>query len=61
MQTLDIELIINTHYVYLKNGFEISEWEMDGIKIKRRSPLELIDELEKIKDLTCKSSLPVSV
>lgn len=45
----------------LKNGFEISEYEIDGIKIKKKSPLELISELQKIKKSIIKQSLPNSV
>lgn len=56
-----IDEAINEILFNLKNGFEISEWEMDGIKIKKKSPLELISELEKIKDSINKKSLPRSV
>ena len=45
----------------LKNGFEISEWEIDGIKIKKKSPLELIAELNKLKKTIIKTALPKSV
>ena len=56
-----IDEAINEILSNLKNGFEISEWEMDGIKIKKKSPLELINELEKIRDSINKKSLPRSV
>ena len=56
-----IDEAINEILSNLKNGFEISEWEMDGIKIKKKSPLELINELEKIKESISKRSLPRSV
>ena len=56
-----IDEAINEILANLKNGFEISEWEMDGIKIKKKSPLELINELEKIRDSINKKSLPRSV
>lgn len=56
-----IDEAINEILANLKNGFEISEWEMDGIKIKKKSPLELISELEKIRDSINKKSLPRSV
>ena len=44
-----IDEAINEILSNLKNGFEISEYEIDGIRIKKRSPLELIEELSKIK------------
>ena len=53
-----IDEAINEILSNLKNGFEISEWEMDGIKIKKKSPLELINELEKIKESVSKKALP---
>lgn len=56
-----IDEAINEILANLKNGFEISEWEMDGIKIKKKSPLELISELEKIRDSINKKALPRSV
>lgn len=56
-----IDEAINEILANLKNGFEISEWEMDGIKIKKKSPLELINELEKIRDSINKKALPRSV
>lgn len=56
-----IDEAINEILANLKNGFEISEWEMDGIKIKKKSPLELINELEKIKESVSKNALPRSV
>lgn len=56
-----IDEAINEILSNLKNGFEISEWEMDGIKIKKKSPLELINELEKIRDSINKKALPRSV
>ena len=56
-----IDEAINEILSNLKNGFEISEWEMDGIKIKKKSPLELINELEKIKESVSKKALPRSV
>ncbi|MBR2112416.1 MAG: hypothetical protein IJ950_05720 [Helicobacter sp.] len=56
-----IDEAINEILTNLKNGFEISEWEMDGIKIKKKSPLELINELEKIRDSINKKALPRSV
>ena len=56
-----IDEAINEILANLKNGFEISEWEMDGIKIKKKSPLELINELEKIKESISRKALPRSV
>lgn len=56
-----IDEAINEVLANLKNGFEISEYEIDGIKIKKKSPLELINELEKIKHSIIKKSLPNSV
>ncbi|WP_300450416.1 MULTISPECIES: hypothetical protein [Helicobacter] len=51
-----IDEAINEVLSNLKNGFEISEYEIDGIKIKKKSPLELIDELSKIKQSMLKKS-----
>lgn len=56
-----IDEAINEILSNLKNGFEISEYEIDGIKIKKKSPLELINELNKIKEALFKKSLPSSV
>ncbi|PAF53252.1 hypothetical protein BKH42_06910 [Helicobacter sp. 13S00482-2] len=33
----------------LKDGIEISEYSIDGVNIKKRSPIEMIAELEKLK------------
>ncbi|TLD80167.1 hypothetical protein LS68_008085 [Helicobacter sp. MIT 05-5293] len=56
-----IDEAINEILSNLKNGFEISEYEIDGIKIKKKSPLELINELSKIKSALLKKSTPSSV
>lgn len=55
-KTQIIDEAINEILSNLKNGFEISEYEIDGIKIKKRSPLELIEELGKIKSSLLKKS-----
>ena len=38
----------------LSNGVEIKEYEIDNVRIVKRSPLELIDELRRIKSLLIK-------
>ncbi len=38
----------------LSNGIEIKEYEIDNVRIVKRSPLELIDELRRIKSLLIK-------
>ncbi|WP_104740555.1 hypothetical protein [Helicobacter bizzozeronii] len=42
----------------LANGIEISKYEIDGIKIEKRSPLELINQLEKLKMRLSSKPLP---
>ncbi|BCZ19355.1 hypothetical protein NHP190012_09970 [Helicobacter sp. NHP19-012] len=32
-----------------KEGVEISEYEIDGLRVKKRNPIELIKELQKLK------------
>lgn len=38
----------------LSNGVEIKEYEIDNVRIVKRSPLELIDELRRVKSLLIK-------
>ena len=42
-----IDLAIDEVIKNLQSGIEIKEYQIDNIKIVRRSPLELISELEK--------------
>ncbi|MGH1601700.1 hypothetical protein [Campylobacter majalis] len=40
----------------LQNGIEIKEYWIDNLKVEKRSPLELITELRKIRALTIKDA-----
>ncbi|CAD7289567.1 hypothetical protein LMG7974_01644 [Campylobacter majalis] len=40
----------------LQNGIEIKEYWIDNLKVEKRSPLELITELRKIRTLTIKDA-----
>ncbi|QCD44446.1 hypothetical protein [Campylobacter mucosalis] len=40
----------------LQNGIEIKEYWIDNLKVSKRSPLELITELRKIRALTIKDA-----
>lgn len=33
----------------LKDGVEISEYEIEGLRVKKRNPIELIKELQKLR------------
>ncbi len=62
--TTKIQLIdeaINHILLNLKNGLEIKEYEIDGISIKKRSPLELIEELNKLKRIVISKNRVKSV
>lgn len=45
-----IDLAIDEVIKNLQSGIEIKEYQIDNIKIVKRSPLELISELRKIKN-----------
>ncbi|MCD8213779.1 MAG: hypothetical protein LUC34_07030 [Campylobacter sp.] len=47
-----IENAIDDVLSNLSNGIEIKEYWIDSVKVEKRSPLELITELRKIKALT---------
>lgn len=49
-----IDEAIDSVIANLSNGIEIKEYWIDNIKIVKRTPLELIDELRRIKKLTIK-------
>lgn len=51
-----IDLAINSVIENLKNGIEIKEYQIDNVKIVKRSPFELIEELRKIKAILKKES-----
>lgn len=40
----------------LQNGIEIKEYWIDNLKVSKRSPLELITELRKIRAITIKDT-----
>ncbi|MDL0089915.1 hypothetical protein [Campylobacter gastrosuis] len=40
----------------LQNGIEIKEYWIDNLKVSKRSPLELITELRKIRAVTIKDA-----
>lgn len=46
----------------LKDGIEISEYSIDGISIKKRSPMDMIRELDSLKKAYIKEvSTPSSI
>ncbi len=51
-----IDLAIDEVIKNLQNGIEIKEYQIDNIKIVKRSPLELISELRKIKNVLIKDA-----
>ncbi|TLD97662.1 hypothetical protein LS71_002670 [Helicobacter jaachi] len=56
-----IDEAINEVLAQIRNGNDITEWEMDGIKIKRKSSFELLEELGKIKQSLVAKTKPKSV
>ncbi|ARR00313.1 hypothetical protein [Campylobacter porcelli] len=44
-----IDQTIDSVLSNLQNGIEIKEYSIDNLKISKRSPLELISELRKMK------------
>ncbi|WP_158653614.1 hypothetical protein, partial [Helicobacter salomonis] len=53
-----IEAAIQDILDNLANGIEISKYEIDGIRVERRSPLELINQLERLKTRLSSKPLP---
>ncbi|WP_104753709.1 hypothetical protein [Helicobacter salomonis] len=53
-----IEAAIQDILDNLAHGIEISKYEIDGIRVERRSPLELINQLEKLKAKLARKPLP---
>ena len=51
-----IDLAIDEVIKNLQNGIEIKEYQIDNIKIVKRSPFELISELRKIKNVLVKDA-----
>ncbi|WP_121756906.1 hypothetical protein [Helicobacter felis] len=58
LRVAKIEAAIQDILDNLANGIEISKYEIDGIRVERRSPLELINQLEKLKVKMSKKPLP---
>ncbi|WP_104750193.1 hypothetical protein [Helicobacter cynogastricus] len=58
LRVAKIEAAIQNILDNLANGIEISKYEIDGIRIERRSPLDLINQLEKLKTKMSKKPLP---
>lgn len=46
----------------LKDGIEISEYSIDGVSIKKRSPMDMIRELDSLKKTYIKqATTPLSI
>ncbi|WP_104639940.1 hypothetical protein [Helicobacter bizzozeronii] len=58
LRVAKIEAAIQNILDNLANGIEISKYEIDGIRIEKRSPLELINQLEKLKMRLSAKPLP---
>ncbi len=53
---IKIDLAIDEIINNLQDGIEISEYEIDNIRIKKRSAYELISELRKMRTMIKKDS-----
>ncbi|WP_104682308.1 hypothetical protein [Helicobacter felis] len=58
LRVAKIEAAIQDILDNLANGIEISKYEIDGIRVERRSPLDLINQLERLKTKMSKKPLP---
>ncbi|WP_104759853.1 hypothetical protein [Helicobacter bizzozeronii] len=58
LRVAKIEAAIQNILDNLANGIEISKYEIDGIRIEKRSPLELINQLERLKVRLSTKPLP---
>ncbi|WP_120952179.1 hypothetical protein [Helicobacter sp. L8] len=58
LRVAKIESAIQDILDNLAKGIEISKYEIDGIRVEKRSPLELINQLERLKMRLSAKPLP---
>lgn len=56
-----IDNAINNILLNLEDGISITEYSIDGITIKKKSALEVIQELKKLRQIIINKSSPKAV